>query len=697
MARLGSALITAVIVLAYASISYSQMTPTTEKGACLGRPKPAGYGARNPVNIALNPWSSAVINAEIVRILLEEVIGIQTSLVAQDSAPVWEEIAQGRIHAAMEYWPSERQAEELKYLTEDRSVVAAGPLGIVGQVGWYVPKYVVNDIPQVLFGDFSPDVAAYFNNTFVLGDIDWGGPERRVINDFNFSLNVEVLGGEEDLALMLFERYAKQEPMLFYFWRPHPLHSVFDLMRITLPNDTMYYPPDILGKIMWPDLADYSPEAAFLVSSYAINNNIMTELLGMVYNNISVTQTACQWIQANEQIWTNWIRPSSYKEVGLDLQIAMWVLSGLCIICTVFYLAVIVKHRQSKVIIASSGVFLVSMCIGGIFMFGSVVAFVASNDVGCNLFIWMLPVGFALLFGSLFAKTGRIYLLFANKSLQIVKYTDRDVGFGVGIILLGECAILIAMMIIQPARYLFQNEGEAEFSFCTFHFPTGITLIVYNGVVLIFGIIISALVSRLRLTLYNESKYIAWAMYNFGFVVIFIAVIFLVTDVIVRFALLCCCVLFITMVSLSVLFVPKLRLLFRYSEEELRQMNEEQLQAVIRSYTKKFASSSGRKNSTKKGTTATTGTTGSYNGSVLQVGSSFEDEMAQLASNVKSMSDQIKDLKSENKRLKESSSGDYRDLYEKFYHENMILKNEVFELRGLLKKYQESDIKNSNK
>lgn len=185
-------------------------------------------------------------------------------------------------------------------------------------------------------------------------------------------------------------------------------------------------------------------------------------------------------------------------------------------------------------------------------------------------------------------------------------------------------------------------------------------------------------------------------MYNFGFVVIFIAVIFLVTDVIVRFALLCCCVLFITMVSLSVLFVPKLRLLFRYSEEELRQMNEEQLQAVIRSYTKKFASSSGRKNSTKKGTTATTGTTGSYNGSVLQVGSSFEDEMAQLASNVKSMSDQIKDLKSENKRLKESSSGDYRDLYEKFYHENMILKNEVFELRGLLKKYQESDINNNN-
>ena len=84
------------------------------------------------------------------------------------------------------------------------------------------------------------------------------------------------------------------------------------------------------------------------------------------------------------------------------------------------------------------------------------------------------------IFSSLFAKTGRIYLLFANKSLQLVKYTDRDVGFGVGIILLGEIAILIAMTIVQPAKYLFQNQAEIEFTFCYFHFPTGVTLIVYN-------------------------------------------------------------------------------------------------------------------------------------------------------------------------------------------------------------------------
>lgn len=164
-------------------------------------------------------------------------------------------------------------------------------------------------------------------------------------------------------------------------------------------------------------------------------------------------------------------------------------------------------------------------------------------------------------------------------------------------------------------------------------------------------------------------------MYNFGFVIIFVVVIFLVNDLTVRYALLCCCILFITMVSLSVLFIPKIRLLFTYTEGELQEMNEAQLQAVIRSYTKKFASSS------TKGSTNKTSTNGASTTRGGAIGSSFEDEMASLASTVKSMSEQIKELKAENKRLRETTPDEYRSLYEKYYHENMILKNQLFEVK----------------
>ncbi len=182
-------------------------------------------------------------------------------------------------------------------------------------------------------------------------------------------------------------------------------------------------------------------------------------------------------------------------------------------------------------------------------------------------------------------------------------------------------------------------------------------------------------------------------MYNFALIAIFVAVIFLVSDVIVRYALLCCCILFITMVSLSVLFIPKIRLLFNHTEEELRQMNEAQLQAVIRSYTKKFASSSDQKNSTKKssGTGVESG-----NSWKSQSGSIVEDEMVELANSVKSLHKQVEELKKENKKLrdtpltsKDETQSEYRALYEKFSHENTILRNRIFELEGKLRFYEQ--------
>jgi phage host-nuclease inhibitor protein Gam len=59
--------------------------------------------------------------------------------------------------------------------------------------------------------------------------------------------------------------------------------------------------------------------------------------------------------------------------------------------------------------------------------------------------------------------------------------------------------------------------------------------------------------------------------------------------------------------------------------------------------------------------------------------------MANFANTVKSMSNQMDELKKEVKRLKETTPSEYRDLYEKYYHENMTLKNRIFELEGKLR------------
>jgi glycine betaine/proline transport system substrate-binding protein len=650
---------------------------------CLNRTKHAGFDVHNPVRFAYNNWETSKISTAIARILLAEAVGIPNTAVAiDDPDSIWEQVASGDIHASLEYWPVQSQASVEKYINDDRTVLSAGPLGLVGHMGWFIPRYVLADVPEALYGDFSdPTIASYFNNTLIMGDKDWITVEQEIIEEHNYSLTIQTLSGIDELISVVMDKYSRKEPILFFMWQPHVLTSVLDVMRVHYLDEGNHYPPEILGKMVWPNMGDYSEEAMILIQTLNIGELAMLKMLKQVHENVSINEIACNWVLENEVIWTDWIRTAKFEETSSELTIAIQVVTAICLACTLFYLIAVIKFRKSKVIIASSGVFLVSMCIGGMLMFGSVFAFVSNTMLGCNLFIWMLPVGFALLFGSLFAKTGRIYLLFSNKSLQLVKYTDRDVGFGVGVILLGECVILSVMMGLQPADYIFQSLGDTDFVACVFHFPTGITLLVYNGIVMIFGVVISILISRLRLTLYNEAKYIGWAMYNFCFVVIFIVVIFLVADSAVRFALVCACVLFLTIISLSVLFIPKLRLLFTYSEEQLLQMNEQQLQAVIRSYTKKFASSSERKSDKK---TSKHSTKNDTNKTSTAPGS-FEDEIANLANSMRSLQSQNDELKKEVKKLRETTPEEYRKLYEKYYHESMVLKNQVFDLQGRLR------------
>ena len=100
-----------------------------------------------------------------------------------------------------------------------------------------MPRYVLKDVPSVLVADFTnPNVSQYFNNTIIIGDKAWSGPEQTIINNYSFNLNVQLLSGQDEFVSMLADRYSRSEPMLFFLWSPNPLMSMYDLVKITLPE-----------------------------------------------------------------------------------------------------------------------------------------------------------------------------------------------------------------------------------------------------------------------------------------------------------------------------------------------------------------------------------------------------------------------------------------------------------------------------
>ena len=57
---------------------------------------------------------------------------------------MWSGLARGDIDACLELWPSGIAADEQKYL-DDGTVVNIGKLGAIGKIGWYVPRYVIDE------------------------------------------------------------------------------------------------------------------------------------------------------------------------------------------------------------------------------------------------------------------------------------------------------------------------------------------------------------------------------------------------------------------------------------------------------------------------------------------------------------------------------------------------------------------------
>jgi glycine betaine/proline transport system substrate-binding protein len=102
--------------------------------------------------------------------------------------------------------------------------------------GWYVPRYVQDYASEVLFGTFSEQAADYFNHTFYLGSSAWTTEDQAIIDYNHWDLTIKNLTGEYEFLELLLDRYSKNEPILFYFWKPHPIHQILDLVKIQLED-----------------------------------------------------------------------------------------------------------------------------------------------------------------------------------------------------------------------------------------------------------------------------------------------------------------------------------------------------------------------------------------------------------------------------------------------------------------------------
>jgi glycine betaine/proline transport system substrate-binding protein len=289
----------------------------------------AGEGVT--IRIAVNPWTGSAVNANVAKILLERELGYSVELVEIDENTQFPALASGSLDASLEVWPSGHAADIQRYIEgrrggplRDGGIVDGGELGLIGNIGWWIPTYLVEEQPELARYQGLSGNEDLVGGEFLAADPTFVSYDEEIIDSLGLDLNVVHTGSEQALIDRLDEAIAREEPVLTYFYQPHWAHRKFDLTEVQLPafdeeceeaarerDGEGYdcdYANDVLFKAFWLGLEDKAPAAFTFLSNFEYTTDDQQEIAFSVDSEgMPMPQAAQQWIDDNRDVWQSWL------------------------------------------------------------------------------------------------------------------------------------------------------------------------------------------------------------------------------------------------------------------------------------------------------------------------------------------------------------------------------------------------------
>lgn len=305
-------------------------TPAAEPAGSEQAAEPAVEVTEKPViTLVENAWPASELNVRVARTILQDEMGYPVEIISLDENVQWDALASGEADASLEIWPSGHGERIAQYIEEQGVVDNGGRLGPEGIIGWFVPTYVVEEHPELATweGFQDPELAGLFATAetgamgqFLAGDPSWVQYDADIIKNLGLNLEVVTAGSEDALLAGVSSAYAREEPVLFYFYQPHAVFGAFDLTQVELPaySDECYsnpeggsvacaYPTDELMKIISAKLKDRAPDVDQFLRNMNYDNEAQIEMLSMLDEGMAPDEAAAAWVEAHRATWEAWL------------------------------------------------------------------------------------------------------------------------------------------------------------------------------------------------------------------------------------------------------------------------------------------------------------------------------------------------------------------------------------------------------
>lgn len=291
-----------------------------------GDPGDTGDADGQEVSLVANPWPGSYANAHVARIILEQELGAEVEIVELDENAQWAGLDDGSLDAVLEVWPSGHGDNIARFIDDRGTVEELGELGALGQIGWFVPTYVVEQNPEMetwegLAGNEGIFATAETGSSgqFLAADPSFVQFDETIIENLDLDLQVVQSGSEAAQLTAVESAIEREEPVLFYFYTPHWLHAQYDLTLVELPQyeesceepeaeRTCGYPEDVLLKVASAELRDRLPDVHAFLGNFQLQNEDQDGItFAMDVEGASAEDAAQAWVDDNEDTWRAWL------------------------------------------------------------------------------------------------------------------------------------------------------------------------------------------------------------------------------------------------------------------------------------------------------------------------------------------------------------------------------------------------------
>lgn len=274
-----------------------------------------------------------------------------------------------------------------------------------------------------------------------------------------------------------------------------------------------------IGKI------SFASDNTHLISGVAyqqINNTVKNILLPSVLSNSSIIYPAPQF---NERSRDDSLR---------NIEIIVYVFIGLGVVNSMFWTFYVIINRKTKIIHSSSPIFLIGMLIGSIIIYLSIITLspTLNDKVTCFSVYWLLSIGFILLFGSMLVKTWRIHLIFSKKTFEVFQVPNRTVLLFLSILLSIDIILLVLWSTLSKIKsielIIDEYRLNQNYNTCSSNVVGNVftwIIVGYKALLILYGGYLALRIRTVPIKLYDESKIIAFCIYNIGLSAIIITIL----------------------------------------------------------------------------------------------------------------------------------------------------------------------------